>query len=140
MSALEACPCMGGNLNKLLRPAALSVLAGGPLHGYLIARRIEALRIARGCCPDTTGIYRVLHAMQKEGFVRARWDVSGAGPARRLYQLTLRGRKCLGRWADTLGEYDLALRQLLSLARKASRPAAAPRKRTRKAGTRRRTA
>ena len=121
MPGLDNCPCCGVTLDKLLRPAILTALAAGPLHGYLIAKRIEGLRIARGCCPDTTGIYRALHSMQEDDFVSARWDTKSGGPARRLYRLSPRGRKCLTRWVDTLEEYDAAIRQLLSTAKRASR-------------------
>ncbi len=118
---LAGCPCCGETLDKLLRPAILTALAAGPLHGYLIAKRIEGLRVSRGCCPDTTGIYRALHSMQEDGFVTAHWDTKGAGPARRLYRLSRRGRQCLKKWVDTLAEYDAAVRQLLATARRAAR-------------------
>ncbi len=126
--SLDGCPCCGETLDKLVRPAVLTALAAGPLHGYLIAKRIERLRISRGCCPDTTGIYRALHSMQEDDFVSARWDTKGAGPARRLYRLTPRGRQCLKRWAGTLVEYEAAIRQLLVAARKAARRARPARK------------
>lgn len=123
MRGIDDCPCCGETLDKLVRPAILTALAAGPLHGYLIAKRIESLRISRGCCPDTTGIYRALHSMQEDDFVTAKWDTKSGGPARRLYRLTPRGRQCLKKWVNTLAEYESAIRQLLSSARKAARPA-----------------
>jgi PadR family transcriptional regulator, regulatory protein PadR len=128
MRGIDDCPCCGETLGKLVRPAILTALAAGPLHGYLIAKRIERLRISRGSCPDTTGIYRALHSMQEDDFVSARWDTKSGGPARRLYRLTPRGRKCLKRWVDTLAEHDAAIRQLLATARRASRASRATRK------------
>lgn len=122
MIDFELCPCSGATLDKLIRPAILSVLTAGPLHGYSLVEKLAELRIARGCRPDATGIYRALHSMQEADFVTARWDTKTGGPARRIYRLTPRGRQCLKRWVATLAEYDAALRQLLATARRASRP------------------
>ena len=123
MVDFELCPCSGATLDKLIRPAILSVLTAGSLHGYRLVEKLAELRIARGARPDATGIYRALHSMQEDGFVTARWDTKTGGPARRLYRLTSRGRQCLRRWVGTLAEYDAALRQLLATARRATRPA-----------------
>ncbi len=40
MPAFERCPCAGGTLDKLMRPAILSVLTAGPLHGYRLVERL----------------------------------------------------------------------------------------------------
>jgi DNA-binding PadR family transcriptional regulator len=43
------------------------------------------------------------------------WDLSDTGPAKRLYRLTPEGRRCLGRWVETLTGYHRAIGELLAL-------------------------
>ena len=121
MASFDACPCSGGTLDKLLRPAILSLLASGPLHGYRIVEKLAALRLSRGTRPDPTGVYRALGSMQRMRLVAARWDVSGPGPARHIFRLTPAGRACLRTWVGTLTQYRRAIDQLLANVRRARR-------------------
>jgi poly-beta-hydroxybutyrate-responsive repressor len=107
------CPCSGVTLDKLIRPAVLTVLAEGDLHGYAILQRISEMSIFHGQSPDAAGVYRSLRAMEKEGMLTCQWDVSGRGPAKREYRLTPAGRQCLGQWARTLEQYRQAIGDLL---------------------------
>ena len=78
-----------GHLDMLV----LSVLDGGEAHGY---RVIEHLRAASGGVfdlPEGT-VYPVLHRLERAGYLRSRW-AKGAGPKRRVYTLTSRGRRAL---------------------------------------------
>jgi poly-beta-hydroxybutyrate-responsive repressor len=113
------CPCTGVTLDKLIRPAVLTVLAGGDLHGYAIVQRIGEMSIFRGQSPDAAGVYRALRAMEKEGMLTCQWDVSGRGPAKREYRLTEAGGQCLERWAATLEQYRQAIGDLLKAVRQA---------------------
>jgi poly-beta-hydroxybutyrate-responsive repressor len=113
------CPCTGVTLDKLIRPAVLTVLAGGDLHGYAIVQRIGEMSIFRGQSPDAAGVYRALRAMEKEGMLSCQWDVSGRGPAKREYRITPSGRQCLEQWAMTLEQYRQAIGDLLGAVRQA---------------------
>jgi poly-beta-hydroxybutyrate-responsive repressor len=126
-SEMGPCPCTGVTLDKLIRPAVLTVLAGGDLHGYAIVQRIGEMSIFRGQSPDAAGVYRALRAMEKEGMLTCQWDVSGRGPAKRQYRLTPPGRQCLEQWAMTLEQYRQAIGDLLDAVRHAGAacPAAA---------------
>ena len=78
-----------GHLDMLV----LSVLDAGEAHGY---RVIEHLRAASGGVfdlPEGT-VYPVLHRLERAGYLRSRW-AKGAGPKRRVYTLTSRGRRAL---------------------------------------------
>jgi len=107
------CPCTGKTLAKIVQPAVLAVLAKQPLHGYLIVQRLSAMRMFRCECPDPAGVYRVLRSMDRRGLVTSTWDLGKAGPARRRFTLTARGRACLKRWARTLEEYADSIDDLL---------------------------
>ena len=122
MLDLSTCPCAGSTLDKLIQPAILAILAEGPLHGYRLAQRIGKLPMFGGRKPDVSGIYRFLKAMERKGIVVSSWDLSKAGPARKAYQLTATGRKCLARWITTLDEFRRAIGVLLKVARKRAAP------------------
>jgi DNA-binding PadR family transcriptional regulator len=118
---LEGCPCAGHNLDKFIQPAALSVLAAEPLHGYLIVQRLKALPMFQGQAPDLAGVYRFLKAMEDRGLVKCEWDLSQTGPARRVFHITAQGRSCLAKWVATLAEYAGELDDLLGVLRKSAR-------------------
>jgi len=109
----------------------MMILAKGPLHGYRIVHEAARTPILAGSGPDRTGVYRVLRALERRGFVISAWDFSDRGPARRSYRLTAAGRKCLDRWIETLDQYRRAISKLLAAARQAS---AAGRRQTRNRG------
>lgn len=74
----------------------LRTLAGGPLHGYAIARRIkesskELLTVEEG------SLYPALNRMLVKGWLGAEWGVSETNRKARFYKLTPKGRKELAR-------------------------------------------
>jgi DNA-binding PadR family transcriptional regulator len=78
-----------GQLDLLL----LSVLAGGPAHGY---RVIEQLRQESGGAfdlPEGT-VYPALHRLERAGLLESRWSEE-ASRRRRVYAITDRGRTAL---------------------------------------------
>ena len=70
--------------------------------------------------PDPTGVYRALRAMEERGFVTSSWDTSERGPARKTYELTPSGHKCLARWICSLSDYHRAVGELLASAKEAA--------------------
>ena len=119
MSKFVTCPCEGGTLDRLIQPAILVVLASGPLHGYRLVDRISKLPGFTGQKPDASGVYRFLKVMERKGLVASSWDTSESGPAKKSYQITPAGRKCLHRWIGTLENYRRRISGLLGAARKA---------------------
>ncbi len=72
----------------------LRTLAGGPLHGYAIARRIkdcsaEVLDVEEG------SLYPALNRMLLKGWLRAEWGTSDTNRKARFYCLTDEGKKQL---------------------------------------------
>jgi PadR family transcriptional regulator, regulatory protein PadR len=72
----------------------LRTLAGGPLHGYAIAKRIksasrEELSIEEG------SLYPALNRMLVKGWLAADWGISENNRKARFYRLTPAGRKQL---------------------------------------------
>ena|SRR5690349_237186 len=80
----------------------LRTLAGEPMHGYAIARRIkqssqDVLTVEEG------SLYPALNRMLAKGWVKAEWGVSETNRKARFYRLTPEGRKQL---ATESGEFD----------------------------------
>lgn len=74
--------------------AVLALLAGQPLHGYEIAKRIEkqtggVLRF------DMASLYPMLYRFERKAWVKAEWQTLANGRRRRCYRLTPLGRKQL---------------------------------------------
>jgi poly-beta-hydroxybutyrate-responsive repressor len=117
---LADCSCAGGTLDKLIQPAILVVLSGGPLHGYGLAERLSEMPMLGGHKPDASGVYRFPKGMESKGLVTSSWDTSQSGPAKRIYQITKAGECCLRTWIKTLEEYREGINFLLRAARNAT--------------------
>ena len=81
-----------GHLDGLL----LAVLAStGPLHGYSIIEELSRRSAGGFTLPEGT-VYPALHRLERAGLLTSRWSQTSAR-RRRVYQLTARGRRALGR-------------------------------------------
>jgi DNA-binding PadR family transcriptional regulator len=76
-------------------PLVLSILEEGESYGYAIIQRVKEL--SGGEIEWTDGmLYPILHRLEAQGFVQARWGESEAGRRRKYYALTRGGRQALG--------------------------------------------
>ncbi|EGW50442.1 hypothetical protein HMPREF1022_02509 [Desulfovibrio sp. 6_1_46AFAA] len=114
------CPCAGSNLPRLVHPVLLGLLADGPLHGYLLLQRLEAMPQFQGNAPDPAGVYRLLKQMEHDSLLHGTQE-PGRTASRRLFSLTERGRACLLRWMDTLEQHQASISRILDFLRGASR-------------------
>jgi len=70
----------------------LTVLNGGPLHGFDIAQRIRLLSPAQ-LKVEQGSLYPALYRLEENGWIKAEWGVSDANRKARYYSLTAAGRK-----------------------------------------------
>lgn len=112
---ITQCACSGKTLDRLLRPVVLAMLARAGTHGYDLVQQLAKLELFADSPPDTSGIYKTLKAMEKEGLISSDWDLGKSGPAKRRYALTKNGRTCLKRWAETLRDYRAQIDGLLEI-------------------------
>jgi len=112
---ITQCSCSGKTLDRLLRPVVLAMLARAGTHGYDLVQQLGRLALFADSPPDTSGIYKTLKSMEKEGLVSSDWDLGDHGPAKRRYALTEDGRTCLKRWAETLRAYRTQIDGLLEI-------------------------
>ena len=98
-----------GHLDALL----LSVLEGGPLHGYAV---IEALKARSGGALSlpTGTVYPALRRLERAGYVDSEWSTVG-GRERRTYRLTGSGRKALAAERSSWQELSTTVERFLGL-------------------------
>lgn len=96
----------------------LSVLADGPLYGYLIQQRLaEAVHDRLDVQAGT--LYPLLHRLEAEKWVKTKWEAE-TGRRRKWYELTAAGRRRLVERADAWHEYAACLQKLLAPIRSTS--------------------
>ena len=72
-------------------PLVLAILAEGESYGYAIIKRVAEL--SGGQLQWTDGmLYPVLHRLERQGHVAAKWSASDNGRRRRYYRITREGR------------------------------------------------
>ena len=68
--------------------------------------------------PDPAMVYRTLRYLEKEGFVKSKWDTKGVGPAKRNYEITQEGVDLLHGWARGIKQRKDILDKFLRLYKK----------------------
>ena len=72
-------------------PLVLAILAEGDSYGYAIIKRVTEL--SGGHLQWTDGmLYPVLHRLERQGLVAAKWSGAESGRQRRYYRITREGR------------------------------------------------
>ena len=93
----------------------LRTLAGGPLHGYAIARRIKDA--SRGGLEIEDGsLYPALNRMLVKGWLKAEWGTSENNRRARFYRLTPQGQRQLQQEAT---EFDQLIKSIQLVMRSA---------------------
>jgi PadR family transcriptional regulator, regulatory protein PadR len=82
-----------------LRRCLLLLLRERADYGYDLVERLAAFGFDGS---DPGGVYRALRGMERDRLVRSAWRPSGAGPYRRVYELTFAGQRELARGATEL--------------------------------------
>jgi DNA-binding PadR family transcriptional regulator len=97
-------------------PLVLAILAEGESYGYAIIKRVTEL--SEGHLRWTDGmLYPVLHRLERQGFVVAKWGASESGRKRKYYRITRGGRMQLAAQRQQWQVVDNTLRGLWMKAR-----------------------
>jgi PadR family transcriptional regulator PadR len=99
-------------LHGTLDALVLKTLAGGPRHGYGIARYLEdatdgAVAIEEG------SLYPALYRLERRGLLEASWAPSETGRRAKFYRLTREGRTQLARETKAWAEFSAAVSRVL---------------------------
>ena len=108
----ERIDLLQGTLDMLV----LQTLQWGPQHGYGITQAIrtqssEALQI------ETGSLYPALHRLERQGWVKAEWDITDTNQRAKFYRLTPAGRKQLLRERDRWEQLVAAIGSVLNPAK-----------------------
>ena len=114
VSDQSICGCSEQRAPRLLQPFILLILKGKESYGYELIEKISEFRF-HNSPPDVGAIYRNLRSMEKERWVKSKWDTKGTGPAKRIYRITPQGEEILHGWAVTVRKRKEALDQFLKL-------------------------
>jgi PadR family transcriptional regulator PadR len=99
-------------LHGTLDTLVLKTLAGGPRHGYAIARALE--ESTEGVVDVEDGsLYPALYRMERKGWIDAEWGVSELGRKAKLYRLTPRGRRQLAAQTAEWQRFAAAISRVL---------------------------
>ncbi len=79
-----------GTLDMLI----LQTLQWGPQHGYAITQTLRA-QSSEALQVETGSLYPALHRLERQGWVKAEWDVTETNQRARFYRLTPAGKKQL---------------------------------------------
>ena len=72
-------------------PLVLAILAEGDSYGYAIIKRVAEL--SGGHLQWSDGmLYPVLHRLERQGYIAAKWRAADTGRRRRYYRITKQGR------------------------------------------------
>src|SRR3954462_10082406 len=98
-----------GTLDLLI----LQTLQWRPQHGYAIGQAIpayssEALQV------ETRSLYPALHRLERQGWVKAAWDVTETNQRAKYYTLTAAGKKQLLRERDRWEQLRSAITSVLN--------------------------
>ena len=104
-------------LQGTLDVLVLRALAGGPMHGYAVARFIQdrsdnTFRILDGA------LYTALHRLEERGWVGSEWGLSDQGKRARFYKLTADGRRALRQESAEWEAYVAAVARVMRPAEK----------------------
>ena len=107
---------MAGPPNELLHGTLetliLKAVAGGPRHGYAIARWLEestgdVLQVEDG------SLYPALYRMEQRGLIHASWGTSELGRKAKFYRITPAGRKRLSASTAEWARFAAAISKVL---------------------------
>jgi PadR family transcriptional regulator, regulatory protein PadR len=90
-------------------PLVLAILAQGDSYGYAIIKRVTELSGGRLQWTDGM-LYPVLHRLERQGLVAAKWRASEAGRKRKYYRITKEGRAQLALQQQQWRAVDSTLR------------------------------
>ena len=109
-----------GHLDLLL----LSVLSGGPGHGYEVITRLRDRSDGAFQLPEGT-VYPALHRLESAGLLASTWEVV-AGRRRRIYHLTLAGERAMAEQARQWREFSGSMARVLGAPAASARGAGRP--------------
>ena len=106
-----------GKSERYIQPSILMGLRHKPSYGYEIIQTIQEFGFVEGQAPPGM-IYRHLRDLEAAGMVISSWKTEGAGPAKRVYEMTPEGEKALALWVKYMEQQAQKLMRFIKAFRK----------------------
>jgi PadR family transcriptional regulator PadR len=98
-----------GTLDLLI----LRTLALEPQHGWGISERVQQIS-SDVLCIQQGSLYPALHRLERRGWIKCRWGVSGNNRRAKFYELTKAGRRQLKAEEESWRKLTAAVAQVLA--------------------------
>ena len=119
--AEHPCTCAMGNLYRFVEPVLLFLLQKkGRSYGYELAAELREHALTDASI-EAAALYKTLRQLEQNGCVTSEWDVTGNGPAKRVYCLTPHGEEHLVEWITVLDHVARSMTRFVRAAGKQSR-------------------
>lgn len=123
------CTCAMGNLYRFVEPVLLFLLKKkGRSYGYELAAELQEHALTDASI-EAAALYKTLRQLEQNDCVTSEWDVTGHGPAKRVYRLTPHGEEHLAEWVTVLDHVSRSMARFVRTAGKELSDAAADRRR-----------
>jgi len=109
-----------GKAERYIQPSILMGLRRKPSYGYEIIQTIQEFGFVEGQAPPGM-IYRHLRDLEAAGLVISSWKTEGAGPAKRVYELTPEGEEALALWAEYMEQQAQKLASFIKVYRRTAK-------------------
>ena len=107
-----------GNLYRFVEPVLLFLLKKkGRSYGYELAADLREHAMTDASI-EAAALYKTLRQLEENDCVTSEWDVSGAGPAKRVYRLTPHGEEHLAEWITVLAHLSRSMARFVRTAGK----------------------
>ena len=117
------CTCAMGNLYRFVEPVLLFLLKKkGRSYGYELAAELREHALTDASI-EAAALYKTLRQLEQNDCVTSEWDVTGKGPAKRVYRLTPRGQEHLAEWIAVLDHVARSMTRFVRTAGKQERAA-----------------
>lgn len=102
-------------------PIVLAILTEGDSYGYALLKRVRELSDGRMDWSDGM-LYPVLHRLERQGHIQARWERADSGRRRKYYRITSTGRAQLAEERQQWQTVDATLRNIWRLLPRTAQP------------------
>jgi len=110
-----------GNLYRFVEPVLLFLLRKkGRSYGYELAADLRENALTDASI-EAAALYKTLRQLEQNGCVTSEWDVTGTGPAKRVYCLTPYGEEHLAEWITVLDHMARSMTRFVRTAGKQAR-------------------
>lgn len=105
-----------GNLSRFVEPVLLFLLKKkGRSYGYELAAEWQAHAFTDASI-EAAALYKTLRQLEENDCVTSEWDVTGKGPAKRVYRLTPHGEQHFAEWVTVLDQMTRSMTRFVRTA------------------------